>query len=81
MAELAETKSAVVSTQVLQEVYVNVRKKLNASSEEGRGLVEQLTRFEVVVNTAEDIHRAIDLHVMHQLSLWDGLICRFREER
>ena len=74
--ELWDSGLGVVSTQVLQEFYVNVRRKAGApvSREEARTLVSDYLLWEPVVNDASSIVDAIDLGDSHQLSFWDALI-------
>ncbi len=73
---LWEDRCGVISTQVLQELYVNVRR--NAARAlglpEARRLIEDYLAWEVVVNTGEAILEALDIERRFQLSFWDALI-------
>jgi predicted nucleic acid-binding protein len=73
---LWEARSGVVSTQVLQEVYVNVRRKPEKllSASEARQLVSDYLRWDLIVNTGESILAAIELEERFKLSFWDALI-------
>jgi predicted nucleic acid-binding protein len=73
---LWEARTAVVSTQVLQELYVNLRKKAarSLSAEEARSIVADYLRWEVVVNDEDSILDAIDIERRYQISFWDALI-------
>lgn len=66
----------VLSTQVLQEYFVSVTRKLGVSPQVAREKVEIFSHFEVVYIDVDDILAAIDLHRLHQLSFWDGLVIR-----
>ena len=68
-------KRGVLSTQVLQEFFVNVtRKAAQLSSNEARAIVANFLQVDVVVVSGSHILNAIDLHQRYQLSFWDGLI-------
>ena len=71
-----ERSSGVVSSQVLQEYFVIVRKKLGVSAEIARRKVELFARFDVALIGLEDILAAIDLHRLHSFSFWDALVIR-----
>jgi predicted nucleic acid-binding protein len=69
-------RSGVISTQVLQEVYVNVRRKAKRppSREEALELIEDYESWRVVVNTPRSVVEAIRLEERFQISFWDALI-------
>lgn len=67
-------RTGVVSTQVLQEYYVNARKKLKMDGAAARARVELYSGLEVVEIRSALILAAIDLHRLHTLSFWDALI-------
>ena len=71
-------RSGVVSTQVLQELAVNLRRKtrkpLNAS--ETREVIEDYMAWHVVVNGGESILDALDIEERYQISFWDALIAQ-----
>jgi predicted nucleic acid-binding protein len=74
--ELWESRRGVLSTQVLQEAWVNLRKKAArpVSREEALALIEDYARWEVIVNTAGSVIEAIRLEERFGLSFWDALI-------
>lgn len=76
VAQLWEQRTGVVSTQVLQEFYVNVRRKAEKplSSREAREIVSDYLRWDLIVNTGDSILAAIGLEERFQLSFWDALI-------
>lgn len=72
------TADLVVSTQVLQEFYVNATRKLRPpmSPEEATREVDALIALEVVPSDARFVRSAIDLAQRADISLWDALIVR-----
>lgn len=73
-------RSGVVSTQVLQEYYVNARKKLGMDGAAARARVEVYLGFNVVTVTPSLVLAAIDLHRLHAVSFWDALVVRAAEQ-
>ncbi len=71
-----QKRTGVISTQVLQELYVNVRRKarLPMSPPEARALIADYLRWQVVINGPESILEAIDIERRFGLSFWDALI-------
>lgn len=74
--ELWDRGNGVLSTQVLQELCVSLRRKAARplSAEEMRKLIEDYSSWEIVVNTAESVLDALDLESRYQISFWDALI-------
>lgn len=74
--ELWETRSGVVSTQVLQELAVNLRRKaakpLDARAT--RDVVSDYLAWHVVVNDGNSVLEALDLEERHHISFWDALV-------
>lgn len=68
--------TGVLSTQVLQEFYINVRKKAvrPLSTEAAARLVEDYLTWEVVINSGYSILQAFRLEDRFQISFWDALI-------
>jgi len=66
----------VVSTQVLQEYFVTVTRKLGVDPLTARWKAEVFGRLHLVPIRLEDILGAVDLHLLHSLSFWDALIVR-----
>ncbi len=65
-----------LSFQVLSEFFSAATKKLGLSPEEVRRRVEIYSSLEVFRPGVADLLAAIDLHRLHQLSIWDALIVR-----
>jgi predicted nucleic acid-binding protein len=74
--ELWRTRSGVVSTQVLQELCVNVRRRAGRPLDlkATRDLISDYLSWQVVVNTGTAILEAIDLEERYGLSFWDALV-------
>lgn len=76
IAEARRTGSGVVSTQILQEYFVTVTRKLGVEAALARRKVELFALLDLVPIDLSDVLGAIDLHRLHQLSFWDALIVR-----
>lgn len=74
--ELWETRSGVVSTQVLQELAVNLRKKARKplDARATRDVVSDYLTWQVVTNGGDSILEAIDIEARYQVSFWDALV-------
>jgi predicted nucleic acid-binding protein len=74
--ELWRDRSGVVSTQVLQELSVNLRKKVRRplDGKTTRDIVADYLTWQVIVNSGESILEAIDLESRYQISFWDALV-------
>jgi predicted nucleic acid-binding protein len=68
--------SGVLSTQVLQEFYVNVRRKARKpiSHKQARNLIADYMSWDPVVNDGASMLEAIDVEQHYKLSFWDSLI-------
>ena len=66
----------VVSLQVLQEFFAVATRKLGMDPQSARRRLLLYSRFDVVDLSLADLFAAIDLHLLHNLSFWDGLIVR-----
>ncbi len=73
---LMRDRRGVLSLQVLQEFFAIATRKLAMASEDARRRVLLYSRFDVVTLAPADLLAAIDLHRLHRLSIWDGLIVR-----
>lgn len=73
---LWESRQGVVSTQVLQELYVNLTRKLRKpmTRPRARAIVERYAAWPVHQVTAEDILSASELEQRHTLAFWDALV-------
>ena len=76
LQELWDTRSGCLSTQVLQEFYVNVTRKVAKplAPELAGQIITELAEWEVHRPTVSDVVEAIRLQVRHQISFWDALI-------
>jgi predicted nucleic acid-binding protein len=68
--------NGVISTQVLQELYVNVRRKAQKpiSIDQARALISDYLAWDPVVNDGASLLEAIDAERRYKLSFWDSLI-------
>lgn len=76
IAEHRQSRTGVVSLQVVQEYFVAATSKLRAHVLTTRRKVEMLGVFHLVTPDLVDILAAIDLHRQHNFSFWDALIIR-----
>jgi len=74
--ELWETRAGVVSTQVLQELAVNLRKKARKplDARATRDVVFDYLAWQVVVNGGDSILEALDIEARFHISFWDALV-------
>ena len=80
--ELWESRTGVVSTQILQEFYIALRRKLASpkSAVEAEQIVRDYFDWEVIINNRTSIVRAIEMENKHKISFWDGLILQAAEK-
>jgi predicted nucleic acid-binding protein len=71
---LTDKNSGVISTQVLQELYVAATAKLGADPLLVKDIIRSLERLETVVVSPMLIKEAIDCSLINRLSFWDALI-------
>ena len=74
--KLWQTKTGIISTQVLQEFYVNVTRKIPnpLSPASARDVINDYLSWQVVTNTPEMILLASEIQERNLLSFWDALI-------
>ena len=74
--ELWRDRTGVVSTQVLQELSINLRKKVRQplDAKATRDIVADYLTWQVIVNGGDSILEAIDLEFRYQISFWDALV-------
>ena len=74
--ELWRDRTGVLSTQVLQELAVNLRRKtakpLDAKAT--REVVADYLTWQIVVNSGDSILEALELETRYQISFWDALV-------
>lgn len=78
---LWQTGQGVVSTQVLQELCLNLRRKVARPLpvDDIRRLVRDYMSWEVVVNAPEAVIDALELEVRYKISFWDAMILNAAE--
>jgi len=66
----------VISTQILQELYVNLRRKVARPLplDEIRRLIQDYLSWEIIVNPPEAVLQALDLEELYKISFWDALV-------
>lgn len=79
--ELWASGQGVLSTQVLQELCVNLRRRLAKPlpADEVRRLIEDYLSWEVVVNTPQSILAALEFETRYKISYWDALVLQAAE--
>jgi predicted nucleic acid-binding protein len=81
IAGLWNSGHGVMSTQVLQEFCVSIRRKSEhpLPADELRRLIQDYSTWEVVTNTSESILQALETEVRYKISFWDALIIHAAE--
>jgi len=81
LEDLWRQRSGVVSTQVLQELCVNLRRKAGhpVDLRTVREIVADYLSWDVVTNTGESILEALQLEEHYQISFWDALVVQAAE--
>jgi predicted nucleic acid-binding protein len=71
----------VLSTQVLQELCINLRRKAvkPLTTEQLRSLIEDYSDWEIVINTQASVVDALMIETRYQISFWDALIVHAAE--
>jgi len=74
--DLWQNRSGVVSTQVLQELAVNLRRKAKKplDAKATRDVVSDYLTWQVVVNRGDSILEALELEARYRISFWDALV-------
>ena len=81
LEQLWDSANGVLSTQVLQELCINLRRKVRQPlpMEEVRQLIRDYSTWEVVTNTSESVILALEIENRYQTSFWDALILQAAE--
>ena len=81
LEQLWQSGQGVLSTQVLQELCVNLRRKSSQPLpvEETRRLIQDYLSWEVVVNSPESVVQALEIEARYKTSFWDALILQAAE--
>jgi predicted nucleic acid-binding protein len=74
IAQCLRAGDGVISTQVLHEFVNAAIRKLALPMDLVRARVRLYSRFETVNASATALLDALDLHALHQISIWDALI-------
>ena len=76
-----KTGGGVLSTQVLQELCVNLRRKTSKpwTVEETRNLILDYMEWQIVVNTPDSVIEALTIEANYHISFWDALIVHAAE--
>ncbi len=76
VVDLWDSGNGLLSTQVLQEFFVSVTKKIQKPLDiiRTKEVVSDLMKWDVFVNDGETILGAIDTHQQYQYSFWDSMI-------
>lgn len=82
LERLWDSGQGVLSTQVLQELCINLRRKAGnpLPFEEVRRLIREYSTWEVVTNTPESVLRALEIEMRYKISFWDALILQAAED-
>ena len=80
--QLWESANGTLSTQVLQELCISLRRKVAnpLPIEEVRRIVAEYSAWEVITNTAGSVLKALDIELRYRISFWDALIVQAAEE-
>ena len=76
LERLWESGHGVLSTQVLQELCINLRRKLGhpLPVHEIRQIIRDYTAWQVITNTPESVLDAMEIETRYKTSFWDALI-------
>ena len=76
VSQLWEFRNGVLSTQVLQEFYVTLTRKVSStlSKLEARKLVQKYSHWHLVLNDLSIILQASEIEESNNISFWDALI-------
>ncbi|MFH6984445.1 PIN domain-containing protein [Marinoscillum sp. 108] len=74
LSSLEKDHVMVWSTQVVQEFYNTLTRKLGVSPLKLKSYFSYFGSFELVVNNMTTINTAIDIQINNQLTFWDSLI-------
>ena len=76
MVDLWDSGLGVISTQVLQEFFVNITQKIPKPLDKRltKDILSDLLKWDVVVNDGESILEAVEILFKYGYSFWDSLI-------
>jgi predicted nucleic acid-binding protein len=76
LRRLLSERSGKLSLQVLQEFFAAATGKLGIEAADAKRRIEIFSHMDVVRLDVDDVLAAVDLHRLHQLSIWDALVVR-----
>jgi len=81
LEELWNSGQGVLSTQVLQELCINLRRKVRhpLNNDEIRLLIRDYSTWEVAINAPDSVLEALEIETRYQISFWDALIVQAAE--
>ena len=74
LSNIADNSLIVISTQVMQEYYNVATLKMGIEKLLAKRTVQMFDVYEIVTIQPSIIFKAMDIHVLNQLSFWDSLI-------
>jgi predicted nucleic acid-binding protein len=76
IAALWDSGQGLVSTQILQELYVTLTKKVPkpVSPDAAKLIIQDLLQWKVIINDGTSILEAIEIQKDHGFSFWDALV-------
>ena len=79
--QLWNSANGVLSTQVLQELCINLRRKAARplAYSEIRHLIQDYLKWEVIVNSPESAIHALEIEERYKISFWDALVIQAAE--
>jgi predicted nucleic acid-binding protein len=79
--QLWASGQGVLSTQVLQELCINLRRKIARPIpvEEIRRIIQDYLSWEIVINDSASVLQALEIELRYQTSFWDALILQAAE--
>ena len=74
--DLWEKRTGIMSTQVLQEFYINVTKKIPRPIKplEAREIIKSYLCWDIRENTPSSVIRASEIEEKYRISFWDAMI-------
>ena len=76
LIDLWNAGGGILSTQILQEFYVTVTRKIPSPlpPASAREVIEDYLAWDVVANDGEAVLEAVDLQISGKISFWDALV-------
>ena len=76
LSGLWDSGQGLISTQVLQEFYVTITKKVPKPVDPifARVIIQDLLQWKVIINDGPSILEAIEIQKKHRFSFWDALV-------